>query len=229
MSVSLTLVHSPLVGPGTWEPLAAAARQRGYQVQVPDLTLTVSDGPPFASRQVDAVAATVGQTQTILVGHSGAGPLLAAMGDAVGGVAGFVFVDAGLPAPGKAWVETVPLELVAHLRGMARDGWLPPWSAWWGTDGLADLLPDDHIRERFVDQCPPLPMAMFEEVMPPSPGWSDRPGAYLRLSDAYQEPADQARALGWHVTEVAGNHLSILTNPELVIDPLFSLLCQLQH
>ncbi len=223
MAALLTLVHSPLVGPGSWETLAVSAREHGHQVAVPDLTPTISDGPPYASSQVEVVARNVGQAKTVLVGHSGAGPLLAAVGDALGDVDGYVFVDAGLPTPGKSWFETVPSELAAHLRGMARDGWLPPWSQWWGPDELAELLPDGEARERFAAGCPALPMAMFEEARPSSPGWADRPGAYLRLSDAYQQEADQARALGWPVIEVVGHHLSILTDPTAVIAPLLDL------
>jgi hypothetical protein len=225
----LTLVHSPLVGPESWEAVADSARRRGHGVVVPDLTRTVSDGPPFASRQVTAVANGVGQRRTVLVGHSGAGPLLGAVGDAVSGVEGYVFVDAGLPAPRSSWFETVPPELGAQLRGMARDGWLPPWSQWWDPGELEELMPDVEIRKRFVAGCPPLPLSMFEEAMPPSPTWADRPGAYLRLSAAYQQPADQARALGWPVIELAGHHLSILTEPELVLEPLLDLVGQVRQ
>jgi hypothetical protein len=64
--------------------------------------------------------------------------------------------------------------------------------------------------------------------LPPSPGWVDRPSAYLRLSDAYHQPADQARALGWPVIELAGHHLSILTQPELVLQSLLDLVDDLQ-
>jgi hypothetical protein len=48
---------------------------------------------------------------TILVGHSGAGPLLAAMGESLGCVEGYVFVDAGLPHPGRSWFDSAPPEL----------------------------------------------------------------------------------------------------------------------
>ena len=163
------------------------------------------------------------------MGHSAAGALLAAVGDALGGVDGYVFVDAGLPTPGKSRFETIPPELAVHLRGMARDGWLLPWSQWSAPRELAELLPDTHIRERFAAECPPLPLAMFEEVLPSSPGWADRPGAYLRLSDAYRDPADAARALGWPVIEVASHHLSVLTDPDLVIEPLLDLIGQLRQ
>jgi hypothetical protein len=39
-------------------------------------------------------------------------------------------------------METAPPELADQLRAMATDGWLPPWSDWWGADDLTELLPD---------------------------------------------------------------------------------------
>lgn len=227
MSVLLTLVHSPLVGPEAWETLAVALGERGQRVAIPDLTPTVSGRPPYASKQVEVVAKSVDQGPTVLVGHSGAGPLLGAMADAVDDACGCVFLDAGLPAPGMSWFETAPAELADQLRGIARDGWLPPWSDWWGPDALAELVPDARVRARFAAGCPPLPLAMFEEAGPSAPGWQDRPGAYLRLSEAYQEPAEHARGLGWPVVELASQHLGVLTEPKLVAGALLDLVTEL--
>jgi hypothetical protein len=144
-------------------------------------------------------------------------------------VKGYVFVDAGLPFPERSWVDTAPPELADQLRAMVKDGWLPPWSDWWGTDGLAELLPDPGMRERCAAGCPQLPMAMFEEAQPSAPGWPDAPCGYLRLSEAYQEPAEQAKALGWSVIELASHHLAVLTDPEHVVGPLLDLVRRLQR
>src|ERR1700734_954510 len=75
---------------------------------------------------------------------NGAGPLLATAGMMLGEQArGYIFVDAGLPTPGRYWMETVPPDLAAQLRGMAdSQGWLPPWSRWWDEQELSALLPD---------------------------------------------------------------------------------------
>jgi len=70
---------------------------------------------------------------TILVGHSGAGPLLAAMGESLGCVEGYVFVDAG-PVSGQELVRQRAPELAGQLLDMASGRWLPPWSQWWGPD-----------------------------------------------------------------------------------------------
>jgi hypothetical protein len=92
----------------------------------------------------------------------------------------------------------VPPGLAAQLRKMAdAQGWLPPWPQWWGEEALAELIPDPDVRRRFVAGCPRLPLAMFEEVHPPAPRWPDAPAAYLQLSEAYADPAAQARQRGW--------------------------------
>jgi hypothetical protein len=54
-------------------------------------------------------------------------------------------------------------------------------------------------------------------------------GGYLRLSEAYQEPAEEAKALGWPVTELVSHHLAMVTDPELVAGPLLDLVRQLQR
>ena len=127
MVARLLLVHSPLVGSATWDLVAADLAGRGCEVDVPDLTGTVTAGPPYCSRQAEVIARSASGQPAILVGHSGAGPLLAAAGAILGQVRGYVFVDAGLPNPGQNWMETAPPELAAQLREMADDqGWLPP-------------------------------------------------------------------------------------------------------
>jgi hypothetical protein len=229
MSARLVLVHSPLVGPATWELVAADLAGHGFQVSVPDLTGTVAAGPPFVPRQAEVIARSAPGQPTVLVGHSGAGPLLAAASAVHRQVRGYVFVDAGLPTPGQAWMDTVPPELADQLREMVDgQGWLPPWPQWWGDEALAELIPDPAARQRFAADCPQLPMAMFEEAHPPAPRWPDPPAAYLLLSEAYREQATTAREAGWPVTELASHHLAPVTDPGLVASSLRDLLSRLQ-
>jgi pimeloyl-ACP methyl ester carboxylesterase len=223
----LTLVHSPLVGPATWEVLAPAIRARGHEVVVPDLTGTLVSGPPYVVRQIQAVAEAVGPRPAVLVGHSGAGPLLPAMGDALAAVDAYLFLDAGLPAPGSSWFDSAPADLVERLLTLADDGWLPPWPDWWDPEVLAELLPAD-LRIPFVASCPRVPVRMLEELRPAAPAWESRSCGYLRLSEGYRDGAEGARALGWPVAELPGHHLSMLTDPDLVADALLDLAGRLQ-
>lgn len=155
MTARLLLVHSPLVGCATWDLVAADLAGRGYQVGVPDLTGTVTAGPPYCLRQAQAIARSASGRPAILIGHGGAGPLLAAAGAIIGQVRGYIFVDAGLPTPGQTWMETVPPDLAGQLREMAdARGWLPPWPQWWGDEALAELIPDPDTRQHFAAGCP---------------------------------------------------------------------------
>ena len=161
----------------------------------------------------------------MLVGHSRAGPILAAAGALITQVRGYVFVDARLPFPGQTWMDTAPPELVTQLREMVGpDGWLPPWPRWWDEEALARLLPDPATRERFTAGCPPLPLAMFTETHPPAPRWPDAPCAYLRLSEAYEDEAARAAGLGWPVIRLASHHLALLTDPAVIAEALRQLL-----
>ena len=229
MRARLVLVHSPLVGCETWEPVARDLAADGYAVAVPDLAGTLAAGPPYHLRQARAVADSAAGQPAILIGYSRAGPLLAAAGSMLGNdLRGYLFVDARLPAPGRSWMQTTPPDLAARLRGMAdAQGWLPPWSNWWGEEELAALVPDPALRRQFAAGCPRLPLAMVEEAYPPAAGWPAAPGGYLQLSEAYHHQAAQARELGWPVKVQLSHHLAVLTQPGQVASEIRTLIGQL--
>ncbi|HEX4094421.1 MAG TPA: alpha/beta hydrolase [Trebonia sp.] len=228
METCLLLVHSPLVGASTWEPVARRLADDGYAVTLPDLVGTLTAGPPYHQRQAQVIADSAAGRPAILVGHSGAGPLLATAGLMLGQKArSYIFVDAGLPTPGRSWMQTVPPDLASQLRAMASpEGWLPPWSQWWGDEEPAALLPDPVVRERFASECPQLPLALFEEPHPPAPGWPNAPGGYLKLTEAYEADAAEARELGWPVSHHQGHHLAPLTDPDVVAAEILRLIRQ---
>src|SRR5271170_1235421 len=102
--LTLVLVHSPLVGPLTWEPTAKRLRQMGYQVLVPSLAGIVGGAPPYY-RKLAGRAADAAGTGPVLVAHSGAGALLPAIAEQTQARAA-IFVDAILPHPGLSWFDT---------------------------------------------------------------------------------------------------------------------------
>jgi hypothetical protein len=71
----LVSLHSPLVGPLTWQPAAASLRAAGYHVAVPSLTGVVDTGPPYYRKLAGRVAETIRQDNparaVVLIGHSG--------------------------------------------------------------------------------------------------------------------------------------------------------------
>jgi hypothetical protein len=220
---AFVLVHSPLVGPSTWRPVASELRHRGYPAVVPELSPLADVAPPFLATQCAEVVAAVrgsahgGDVGLILAGHSGAGPRLPAIGDALlrAGfpIAAFVFVDAGLPAAGRTARETAPDGFRALLDRLTdASGRLPPWTEWFGPDAMASLVPDPAARAAFVDAGRPIPAAFFDEPVAVPTGWPNgiRCG-YVNFT--YDGDADVAEAHGWPVVRLGGGHLDLLNEP----------------
>jgi hypothetical protein len=219
----IALLHSPLVGPSTWVQVAARLRLRGHEVTVPDLTPALSAEGPI----LPAIADLVVCDDAILVGHSGAGPLLPAIARRTGARA-VVYADSLLPYPGGSWLDSAPRELVEHLRALVRDdGRLPPWHEWFPAGTLDEILPDPAVRTAFVAELPRLPWRYFTERTDPEP-WAG-PAGYLLLSDGYREPAEAARAAGMPVVELPTHHLAMLTHPDRVADALALVVAEIRR
>ena len=140
------LVHSPLVGPDTWSRVAAELRRRGEEAVTPDLRPTLAAEGCHAVLQAELVAGTVKGGAVVLVAHSAAGPLLPLMAQRLNWqgvtVTASVFVDAGLPHPGRTAMDVLPPPAVEQLRLLTVDRWLPPWTSWWSPEQLQAMLPD---------------------------------------------------------------------------------------
>lgn len=214
--MKLVLLHSPLVGPGSWDALAPVLRRRGHDVVVPDLSAIVRGSPPYYLK-LAALAASVAQ-DSILVVHSGAGALVPAIA-ARTAVRGAIFVDALLPHPGKCWFDTAPPVLNARIRSLARDEMLPPWHRWWPKGAIEALLGEHY--EVFAAGLNELPLAYFEEIAPDIA--LTTPSAYLQIGAMNAIEADWAQANGWPVARLELHHLAMLTHPDAVAAAILDL------
>jgi pimeloyl-ACP methyl ester carboxylesterase len=217
------LVHSPLVGPGTWSPVARELERRGRRAVVPSLLGPAGAPPGHWRRCVEAVRDAVRALSepVVLVGHSGGGLLLPVIADAVAPpISGLIFVDSGVPAS-TGETPLVPRAFLDQLHTPDVGGVLPPWSSWFGEDAMRDLVPDEALRAALTREMPSLPLSYFEQSVPSPAGWDRIPCAYLLLSDAYREAASEASERGWRVEEITGaQHLHIAVAPEAVTDAL---------
>ncbi len=224
------LVHSPLVGPATWLGVAEQLHARGAVALVPSLVRATREGNPAWKAQAEAVADAAGAAgvkEPVVVGHSGAGALLPVVGEALDGVSGYVFVDAGLPEGGATRLASLHPSLRSHLESLEDGGMLPPWSEWWGQGALERLVPNAPVREAFVAELEPVPLHVFEEALPDVRGWPDAPCGYLRLSDAYEGEEAEAAGRGWPVGHLRGTHLEMLLRPEAVADALLHIVTRM--
>lgn len=220
------LIHSPHVGPLTWQLVADSLRNRGARVVTPGLSHSGEDADrPFwvrhAREVVEAIEASGFPDPPVVVGHSGAGPLLPAIRPCIRGtVRGYVFVDCLLPRDGASRIDLLDDQRAATLfRAAASDRLLLTWS----YEELRALIPDDALRRRFVGQLDPAPLPIYEEPLPAFEGWPDAPCAYLMLSGIYSGAARQARDAGWPTIELDAGHYHMLVDPDRVAGALIRL------
>ncbi len=217
--VRTVLLHPPLLSAVVWRRLAPLLRAAGHDVVVP--ALAWRDEARWWAQARDAVVDQVGDADAV-VAHSGAGALLPVVVDRLPSVRAAVLVDAVLPPPAGAL--TPPVRLRAHVAGLARDGVLPPWTAWWGSEELERLVPDDRDRADLEASAPRLGPGFFDVGVPAPDGWEPAVRGYVRLSAAYDQEAREAGERGWAVERLDGQHLDLLARPAGVSTALLRLL-----
>lgn len=217
------LIHSPLVGGLTWTLVADQMRQRRFEVLVPILRDSTDSEKPFWKQHADSVSAACAQipknNSVTLVAHSGAGPLLPVVREALANpVNAYVFVDAGIPRDGATRLDLMKLEdpeWAAQFREeLERGGRFPNWS----MNDLQEVIPDETLRKQTVAEIRPRGLSFFMEPIPVFAGWPDATCIYIQFSAPYERPAAQARQAGWPTYELEAGHFHMLVNPVAVTD-----------
>lgn len=221
------LVHSPLVGPLTWRPVAAELANRGQGCVVPAIETPLESREPLWRQHVRQVVELVAESNPapVLVGHSGAGPLLPAIFDGLrGAVAASILVDADLPTDGSSRFELFESqEQVEQFRRTARDGLLPPWS----EEALQPQIEDDELRLRFCEELSPRPLRLYEERLPVPGAWEVSPRGYLLFSESYRGSFEEAEKQHWPTRKLPGSHFHMLNRPAEVAEALIALASEL--
>jgi hypothetical protein len=233
MAYNFVLIHSPLIGPYSWRPVGDELENTGQRVVIPSLLAVLEQSSGYANSIAEYVRKAVDGSALpeplVLVGHSAAGAYLPVIGAELDrAVTAYVFVDARLPMRGTSLADQDTPEEGQHRRKMAEDGMLPPWPEWFDEGVMAEVIPNEERRNRFVTELQPIPLALFhEEIIYPS-DWPDAPCAYLRLSEFYKPLAQEASAVGWPVLEIDAEHLHLITHPQEVANLLLSILHELE-
>jgi hypothetical protein len=218
------LIHSPLVGPTTWEPVADVLRRRGHEVVMPVLRNRHAPYWEYHARVVrDSLEPFEPSLPLVFAGHSAAGHFLPMAARACGRpAAAYLFVDSGLPRDGMHLRDGRDPDSLKTI-----DGCLAPWGRGWPAETWETLIPDRQLRERFCAELEPVPLALFEEPLPVFAGWPDASCGYLLFSRFYGATAAEAADRGWPVRELPGEHLHMLAQPKAVADALLGLTAEL--
>lgn len=242
---SYVLAHSPLTGPAVWGQLPGLLGERGHDVV--EIDVRDDDQSPFAGRYVAQAAAQIvaagPQAPTILVAHSGAGPLLPAIARALpaadellrssvdsrkndppAALRAYIFMDAVLPRPGQPSRLDMLREEDERFAAEFADALLagdrfPTWT----VHDLADVVPSVEDRIVLVDSLRPRTYDFFTEPLPSLGDWPDAPAGYLRTSAAYDHWLRVAEDLGWPVSRLDLGHFPALADPRVTCDALLQL------
>lgn len=223
--ITFVLLHSPLVGPFTWEPVQKVLVEQSFQAMVPAVWDDPDSNLPFWQQHADSVAKDIAQLpaqqKTVLVAHSGAGPLLPAIRQQLNhAIFSYVFVDAGIPRAGLSRLDLMKLEnsegAEQFHQSLLQGEVFPPWT----ENDLKEIIPDAESRQKLVDEIRPRSLPFFTEPIPVQAGWPDAPCIYMKFSEAYEWDATQAKQAGWPVYAIDAGHFHMLVDPIAVADLL---------
>ncbi len=217
MCADLLILPSPLLAASAYEGLAEALRALGHDVTLAPAALADGEGAADLVSRWSALA----RPGLLVVAHSNAGLAAPSVRSRSEG-ARLVFMDAALP-PESGPTALAPEGFRAHLAGLADEhGVLPPWTRWWSRDDLAGVIPADRFGD--LDRgCPRLPLSYFDGRLTPPPDWAAAPSAYLAFGDTYAAEQEFARAHGWPVAVVDGQHLHFMHDPRTVAQRVVAL------
>ncbi|WP_158883656.1 alpha/beta fold hydrolase [Amycolatopsis anabasis] len=207
------LVHGSWCGGWVWDRITTRLRDHGHTVITP--TLSGPGGTEIAEpgliRHIHEVTRLL-EDQTILVGHSYGGMVVA-------GVAGAhprcvlqtVYLDAFLPFPGESAFDLMPVIRGPFTKAALAAGGrtVPPF----GLDRLGFTDPDLVARLR------PISMATHEEPLPWSTGVDDQPPIrYVLFGDRspFSPMAVRAQERGAKCLTIATGHTGLWTTPDEV-------------
>jgi hypothetical protein len=232
--VTYVLIHSPLVGPYTWEAVAREMKQRGLNVITPALFDQSDTGLPTWKQHAECVAqslAPIPRTHSlVLVGHSGAGPILPVIRHALDHpVSAYVFIDAGLPSNKWTRLDLMKSEDPEWAREFEQALLHGQRYPTWGEADLREVIPDENARRKLAVEINPRALPFFTETIPVFDGWPDAPCAYIKFSAPYERVAQRAHQAGWLVREVSADHFHMLVNPAAVTDMIVEAVQALQQ
>lgn len=227
MSELLLLIPSPLGGLDSWQSVSDELGRRGVPSIICPLALDEDAPEALWSQQARAVAAAIAGLATtvplVLVGHSGAGAILPAVG-AISSkrVQGYVIVDGPIPKDGLSPLDmmrgSIPRLAEAVRSALAAGRRFPD--------------PDAQSRARKDGERPvsasPRGRRYFEEPIAVPAGWSDSSCGYIKLSAAFDQPYQEALLRGWPTRSLDGDHFLMLTDASSVADALVGVVAEMR-
>jgi pimeloyl-ACP methyl ester carboxylesterase len=217
---NVVLVHGAWADGSCWSSVIQRLQREGYNVTAPQLPLTAMPDNLARVRQVLAVQ----DGPTILAAHSFGGQVITALGTDAPNVVGLVYIAAfGLDegeSIGALLGQGPPTPALAHLR--------------FDAQGFAWLPQDDFVKHFAADVDPAQAKVMHAVQQPISggalaetmgkPAWKSLPSWYLVAENDEAIPPDAerlfAQRMGATASSVASSHVPMVSQPDVVANPI---------
>lgn len=233
-SLNFVLVPGPLVRGSSLAPTAEALRASGHYAQVADVLDGGEPAPAWSAWTSRLRRRIVPCDAPILVGHSSASVLVAALAGMLP-CRGLIIVDGEVP-PSRGPAAPVRPALRNHIASIApSDGLLPIWSRWFtGDDRRRSLIGLDALAKvpvafaAFERELPRLSVDWFEDAIALD-GWDHVPAGFVQCSPIYDHAAAEARRREWPVVKLEGTHLHPMLEPAETARAILALSRQLER
>ena len=231
---TIVLVHGAWADGASWNLVAPELRSRGLTVLTPPNPLrgVTVDAPYVSSFVAQRTSGPV-----VLVGHSYGGFVITNSATGAGDVRALVYVDAFVPAEGETVFQilggsgsaldvpdpTTVLDLVSYPGAPEGDleAFLKPDTV---HGSFAQDLPEE---DRWLIVQSQRPITLGANLTPSgTAAWTSLPSwAVVGTEDLVIPPATQrhmAERAGATITDVAGSHVSMVSNPQVTIDTILA-------
>jgi hypothetical protein len=227
-NITYVLIHSPLVGPLTWQLVRKEIEKCGLDAVTPTLIDHPQSTQPSWQQHAGSFAKSLNEIpqdrKLVLVAHSGAGPLLPILRQSMShSIGAYVFVDAGIPRNNSSRIDLMRLQDPQWAEQFHQELLQGKRFPLWNENDLKEIIPDDVLRKKTVAEINPRSLTFFTETIPVFAGWPDAPCAYIKFSSPYDWDYREAVKMGWPVHEVNAGHFHMLVDPFALSDLIINI------
>src|SRR6476659_3419040 len=231
---TIVLVHGAWADGSSWNPVSTELQAQGFTVLTPPNPLrgVAGDAAYIASFLAQRTTGPV-----VLVGHSYGGVVITNAGTGGGDVQALVYVNAFIPEVGETVFQilggsgsaldvpdpTTVLDLVGYPGAPEGDveAFLKPDTV---HNSFAQDLPE---ADRWLIAQSQRPITLSANTTPSGvPAWKTIPSWAVVGTEDRVIPPDTQRSMaeraGATITEVAGSHVSMVSNPQVTIDAILA-------
>ncbi len=227
--ITFVFIHSPLVGPFTWQLVQQEMEKRGIETIVAALDDAETTSEPYWLQHANSVKKEFEKISTdqkiVLVGHSGAGPILPIIRqNTKHTIKAYVFIDAGFPKNNESRLGLMKLQDRRWAENFHQELQKGKQFPTWGEEDLREIIPNKEWRQQLILEIKPRKLPFFIEDIAVDAKWPDAPCIYIKFTSSYDWDMEQASQSGWYIRELNVGHFHMLVDPSGITNEIIEAL-----